>query len=183
MYGGEVIVFERETLYEQVWKEPLLTVARSYGVSDVYLGRICRELDIPLPGRGYWAKLRAGKSPRRLKLPRLKKGQRDRVVSYHRTPVPRRTLELPADAALVLATPIIVASELAEPHRLVATAARRLAKAKPARGVVCGRPLGLLDLTVSSAGLDRALRIADALLKAMVQAGLCKSRSAGRPSL
>jgi hypothetical protein len=35
---------ERETLYEQVWTEPLRTVAKSYGVSDVHVGRVCREL-------------------------------------------------------------------------------------------------------------------------------------------
>jgi len=172
MYGGEVKVYERDKLYEQVWGEPMRAVAKSYGVSDSYLARICRELGVPLPGRGYWAKVRAGKAPRKLKLPRLKKGQKDRVVSLHRTPTPRRQLDLPPDAALAVTAPIVVSDELTEPHRLVATAARRLAKAKPSQGVVAGRPLGLIDLTVSPASLDRALRIYDALLKALAQAGL-----------
>jgi hypothetical protein len=172
MWGGKIVVFERETLYEQVWKEPPRTVAKSYGVSDVYLGRMCRELGIPLPGRGYWAKLRAGKIPRRLKLPRLKRGQKDRLVSYRRTPAPRRRLELPEGAKLEVAAPIVVTAELTEPHRLVAATARRLAKARPTCGAASGRPLGLLDISVSPASLDRALRIADALLKALLQAGL-----------
>lgn len=32
------------------------TVAKEYGVSDVALGKICKKLHVPLPGRGYWAK-------------------------------------------------------------------------------------------------------------------------------
>jgi hypothetical protein len=86
--------------------------------------------------------------------------------------MPRRRLKLPDDAKLEVAAPIVVAAELTEPHRLVGAAARRLAKIKPAHGVASGRPLGLLNLSVSPTSLDRALRIADALLKAILQAGL-----------
>jgi hypothetical protein len=53
MWGGEYITYERDLLYEQVWEKPLREVAKTYGVSDVYLGRICRQLNVPLPGRGY----------------------------------------------------------------------------------------------------------------------------------
>ncbi len=56
---GEWVTYDREKLYEEVWAEPLRAVAPRYGVSDVMLGKVCRELLIPLPGRGYWAKVRA----------------------------------------------------------------------------------------------------------------------------
>jgi hypothetical protein len=39
-----------------MWK-----LAPKYKVSDVALAKTCRKLEIPLPGRGYWAKLAAGK--------------------------------------------------------------------------------------------------------------------------
>ena len=51
----------RQQLYEEVWADPVRVVAKKYGLSDVGLAKICRKLRIPLPGVGYWAKLRAGK--------------------------------------------------------------------------------------------------------------------------
>ena len=54
--------FNREKLYDEVWAEPMLKVAPRYGVSDVALAKTCRKLKIPLPGRGYWAKLAAGQT-------------------------------------------------------------------------------------------------------------------------
>jgi hypothetical protein len=53
--------FDREKLHEEVWSQPLWKLAPTYGVSDVALAKTCRKLKIPLPGRGYWAQLAAGK--------------------------------------------------------------------------------------------------------------------------
>jgi hypothetical protein len=50
-------VYERKKLYQEVWAEPVKIVAWRYGVSDVALAKTCRKLAIPLPGRGYWARL------------------------------------------------------------------------------------------------------------------------------
>lgn len=52
--------FSREKLYEEVWAQPVREVASEYGVSDVALAKTCRKLEIPLPGRAYWASLAAG---------------------------------------------------------------------------------------------------------------------------
>jgi hypothetical protein len=54
-------IYEREKLYEEVWKEPVLVVAKRYGVSGVALAKTCRKLAVPLPPRGYWARVRAGR--------------------------------------------------------------------------------------------------------------------------
>lgn len=54
--------YDREKLYTEVWSQPILDVARKYGVSDVAIGKTCKRLQIPLPGRGYWAKVSAGKN-------------------------------------------------------------------------------------------------------------------------
>ena len=32
-----IVVYKREVLYEEVWAEPVSTVAKRYGVSDVAL--------------------------------------------------------------------------------------------------------------------------------------------------
>jgi hypothetical protein len=64
--------YDREKLYEEAWAEPMQHIAKRYGVSDVFLGRVCRKLKLPLPGRGYWARKTAGKPlPKRPPLPRI----------------------------------------------------------------------------------------------------------------
>jgi hypothetical protein len=59
----------REELYKLVWTEPVRTIAQRMGVSDVWLKKCCSKADIPVPDRGYWAKLRADKTVVRQKLP------------------------------------------------------------------------------------------------------------------
>ena len=56
MADPRVDPYDRKQLYQEVWEAPVRDVAKRYGVSDVYLARICRALSVPLPGRGYWAK-------------------------------------------------------------------------------------------------------------------------------
>ena len=51
---------KREELYRDVWREPMLQLAKKYGVSDVMLAKVCRKLHIPAPGRGYWARKASG---------------------------------------------------------------------------------------------------------------------------
>ena len=53
--------WNRNELYVEVWERPQVKVAAKYGISAVMLGKVCRKLHIPLPGRGYWAKLEFGK--------------------------------------------------------------------------------------------------------------------------
>ncbi|MBZ5501958.1 MAG: ankyrin repeat domain-containing protein [Acidobacteriia bacterium] len=57
--------YNRTGLYEKVWSEPMRILAQQYGVSDVYLARVCRLLRIPLPGLGYWAKKNSGKATKK----------------------------------------------------------------------------------------------------------------------
>lgn len=61
--------WNREELYAEVWEQPLVKIAPKYAISVVMLGKICRQLLIPVPGRGYWAKKQYGKPVRRLPLP------------------------------------------------------------------------------------------------------------------
>ena len=61
--------YSRETLYKQVWEKPVSSVAKEYGVSDTAIAKVCRRLNIPLPPRGYWAKVHAGQTPKIPDLP------------------------------------------------------------------------------------------------------------------
>ena len=48
--------YNRKELYNRVWMVPMWTLPKEFGVSDVALGKTCKKLHIPVPGRGYWAK-------------------------------------------------------------------------------------------------------------------------------
>jgi hypothetical protein len=61
--------FTRKQLYDLVWSEPMKTVAERYGVSDVAFAKMCKRNEIPIPFRGYWAKLQAGKKVSKTVLP------------------------------------------------------------------------------------------------------------------
>jgi hypothetical protein len=59
----------RGELYKQAWSEPLQNLSKQYGLSDVGLAKICRKLQIPLPGVGYWQKKQYGKPAQQAPLP------------------------------------------------------------------------------------------------------------------
>ena len=64
--------YDREKIYEEIWSEPIQRVAKRYEISDVGLAKVCKKLNIPRPGRGYWAMKAAGKPiPKRPPLPEL----------------------------------------------------------------------------------------------------------------
>lgn len=58
----------REELYEKVWSTPGTKLAEELGISDVAITKRCKKLNVPRPSRGYWAKLAAGRKPRKLPL-------------------------------------------------------------------------------------------------------------------
>src|SRR5436309_9361696 len=81
----ETTTYRRAELYEEVWKEPVRTVAQRYGVSDVALRKISVKLRVPLPGRGHWARILAGQDAHPPRLAPLPDGAPDEFVSQRRT--------------------------------------------------------------------------------------------------
>lgn len=61
----------REELHQQVWSQPMRTLAASIGISDVALAKRCRVANVPVPPRGWWARKDAGKAVRIVPLPPL----------------------------------------------------------------------------------------------------------------
>lgn len=55
----------REELFALVWERPATEVAQELGISDVALGKLCHRLQVPKPPRGYWARVRAGRTQKR----------------------------------------------------------------------------------------------------------------------
>lgn len=58
----------REELHELVWSKPMQKLAEEYGLSDRGLAKICERHLIPVPPRGYWAKVEAGQPVKRTTL-------------------------------------------------------------------------------------------------------------------
>jgi hypothetical protein len=80
----------REELYELVWSKPMATLALEIGISDVALKKRCLQLSIPTPRRGHWAKLEAGRTVIRTKLPPAIGGAAPQVpISAHHSQWPR----------------------------------------------------------------------------------------------
>jgi len=59
----------REELHALVWSQPVRTVAKSMGISDVALAKQCRGANVPIPPRGWWARKAAGKAGEPTPLP------------------------------------------------------------------------------------------------------------------
>ena len=63
-------VLTRKQLYKKVWSQPVWTLAKEWGISDVGLAKICKKNNIPRPGLGYWARKEHGYNPRATPLPK-----------------------------------------------------------------------------------------------------------------
>lgn len=169
----EPIVLTREELYQNVWSEPLRTLAKQLGISDVALAKRCRKLNIPLPGLGYWAKKAAGYKLRQKALPSLPPssaaaGERIVFQPSRPEPTPREVPQAVAQQEVFERDPanrIATADTLRSPHPLVRATAEAVRRGKAATDwVSCGK--GCLDIHVTRATADRALRIMDAVVKA-----------------
>ena len=77
--------WNRDELYKEVWSVPMWTLAKKYGISDVGLAKVCRNLTIPLPGRGYWARKQAGQKVSQHPLPDIK--EKDKVLLQKPAPL------------------------------------------------------------------------------------------------
>ncbi len=70
----------RQELHDLAWSEPMRTLAKRFGISDVALAKTCRQMQVPTPPQGYWNKKAAGKPALRLVLPPRPMGLDDTVV-------------------------------------------------------------------------------------------------------
>ncbi|WP_141694463.1 hypothetical protein [Rhizobium multihospitium] len=60
--------YSREELHELVWSTPMQKLAQRFGLSDRGLAKTCARHLIPVPPRGYWAKIEAGQSVKKTPL-------------------------------------------------------------------------------------------------------------------
>jgi len=66
---ADVVEMTREELHQHVWTTPIHLLADALGLSDVGLAKTCVQMEVPRPGRGYWARIDAGEALERIPLP------------------------------------------------------------------------------------------------------------------
>lgn len=185
-------IYEREKLYDEVWQEPVVVVARRYGISNIMVKKICRRLKVPVPPLGYWAKLRAGKPVER---PPLPPHGPTFFVGYFHEPRADDT-ELPplsflSDSVrqriLDASQTIMVSAQLIEPHALIvqdqqerARINERCTASRQAIAAVFGTEITTtskprirnpLDLQVPDDMLDRAYRVLNTIFQTIEHLG------------
>jgi hypothetical protein len=166
--------WDREQLYSEIWETPLVKLSVKYGISAVALGKICRKLQIPLPGRGYWTKKDFGKPVERVPLPLATNLPVVHRLKTEATPAksatPRTSEPWGKDPELIRIEEIEAQSFgvdlAAKRHKLVAAAARILRHASVDGREILQPPYSdpCLDIRVSKASLDRALAIVNAII-------------------
>jgi hypothetical protein len=167
----------REALYELVWAEPIVQIAKRLGMSDRGLGKLCARLEIPAPPRGWWAKQQHGKRVRRQPLPPSRKGQPTQVTfqtgqqfeppaptpEYEREKRADWRIEVPADLKI---TNRLLKSAAVALRRSAREGKRSLRWQDRYRQLLVGPVPGSLNIAVSKEAIPRALRIMQALLHA-----------------
>ena len=169
----ERIKLKREELYGLVWSEPMSKLSERFGLSDVGLAKICRKMNIPRPARGYWQKKTNGYDVEPDPLPPLRKDDQ-REVSIKpkcRGKIMEQEHDEISDIILFEKLPankITTKDTLHRPHDLVAQTQALFKGTKPDdKGLLRASGKGCLDIRVSPKELPRALRIMDALIKAL----------------
>lgn len=179
--------FTRQALYDLLWSKPKTAVATELGLSDVGLGKICREANIPIPPRGYWARITAGQKPAHIPLPVRGLGQTDevmigreawtgreeRITVLPPAPTFSESLTEVTQRAQKLLGKVTVAKTLANPHPLIA---KLLADDEKRRQALIDQPYAWKKPRFDEPLARRRLKILNALFLMVSKAGF-------RPSL
>ena len=171
----------REGLYQTVWSEPIRVVAKQFGLSDQGLAKLCRRLAIPLPKRGYWAKLRAGHRLPQPPLPPMDDEYAIQAALMRIWPneVAARLhkaerVKLEAREAETHTADIVIDPELRSPHPLVKQALKVLTRKTGwtnEKGLR-ERPDEAAMVSVTETSVTRALILVDALFKVFERKGI-----------
>lgn len=114
-----LIEFNRNKLYEEVWKEPATKVAKRYGVHYEFLRKYCIELDVPLPSSGYWTQIKFGKDIKKPPLPNYS-GEDTISVEYKKSsPITVQRIEKPSTDFEQFCSTLSVPLSLKNPHPMV----------------------------------------------------------------
>ncbi|RSK44988.1 hypothetical protein [Bacillus canaveralius] len=170
-------IYERGKLYEEVWKEPMTSLAKKYGVSDVALRKQCIKMDIPLPKAGHWTKVKSGHEVKIPPLPKSNVPERVEVtvLSDESSKLGRKMedclLFLPVDqrqSIFQYCSLLTVPEKIKKPHELIVNTKQYFQskdeKKKPSVNMV-------INLNVSNDQRERVYRLYNTLFSAFERLG------------
>ncbi|MGH0364200.1 hypothetical protein NKZ04_18270 [Sinorhizobium meliloti] len=158
-------VISREELYELAWSLSAGRAGLLLRVSDVSFARICDALEIPHPGRGYWAKSPAERARLKPALPPPSPGVKDGWKPGDPTEHAHFTRWNPQPQGPPTFADFQDSRRL---HELVKPAAKALRRAEPGVDGYYLKPRirrGLVDMACSKDGLEKCLRFTSDLFK------------------
>lgn len=173
---GDGRLYSREELYDLIWSKPIQQLAKEFGMSDVALAKKCKVLGIPRPGRGYWAKVEAGKKVRKSNLPKKSGDHPEKIWIATRRVVKVEIVKLNQevlDEIEKLQVPenrIMVRSDFKGAHELIRSTRKLLTSSRVSE---YGRVFRVVDderclnISVSRQALDRTLLLFDAILNTL----------------
>lgn len=182
--------FTRQTLYDLLWSKPKTRIAADLGLSDVGLGKICREANIPIPPRGYWARVAAGKKPPRIPLPLRGLGQpnslligrevwtghEQKIAELPPVPTFSESLSEVTLRAQRLLGKVTIAKTLTNPHPLIA---KLLEEDEQRRQALIDQPYAWKKPRFDDPLARRRLKILNALFLIVSKAGFKPRLGAG----
>jgi hypothetical protein len=169
----------RTELFEALWQQPMSKLSEQWGITRREIVQLCEQYEVPRPSSGYWAQLNWGTAQERPLLPPLEAIDRIEIESFRKqfgrplsTSKERETAEVVLAEAPQTPQPekleIVVPDELANPHpcikKLRSNTAPAASKSTSYGGDSREKTLQSW-IAVSKDQLQRALRIADTLLK------------------
>ncbi|HEV7968645.1 MAG TPA: hypothetical protein VGP19_13795 [Candidatus Acidoferrales bacterium] len=165
----QVRTMTRVELYERVWTTPMQKLAIEFGLSDVGLAKLCRRHRVPVPGRGYWAKVQFGQNPKRVALPAPGHLALETITITPREKQPP-SIDKPRDERPI--PQIEVPQDRPITHRIVLQIDKSILRSnKDERGLPLAKQSRVLPVHVSLESIPRALLMLDALFVALDGAG------------
>jgi len=175
----------RQDLFNKVWSQPVTKVATELGLSDTAVRKMCDRHDIPVPGRGYWAQVTAGRTFAKPRLRPAKnatletitfvgaaqpspeiKAAAEQLKAKARKPEPPRETLAPGEDVAEDALP----KGDDDVHPLAVRTRDKVASAKAGQTArVSGK--NLFTVSASADQADRVARILTSLLRAMEARG------------
>lgn len=171
----------RAQLYELVWREPMLRVGERFGLSSSYMARVCTELRVPRPPRGYWAQREFGKAPAQEPLPDARPGEitewspGDLIGTAERAAAKR--LKTSASAEELPQTALVRRrerrrSEPEQRHPLLVGVKPFFQKTRDSEtGILRPFKRLLVDIMASKEGLDGVIAVADRIFRELTSRG------------
>lgn len=169
----------RAELFEALWQKPMTRLSEQWGISRKEIVQLCEQYSIPRPPNGYWAQVNWGTAPERPTLPTLDVSDLIELDAFRKQfEKPTSIAQSPVAAAKEVAiqskdsgkSQISVPDQLTNPHRFVKrlkstnAATAKMPKNSGSSGSSNER-VAQSWVSVSKPQFQRALRIADTLLK------------------